>query len=1226
MDYGFLPGKTNHDCGTNKGLGVPYQLARLIIIFIRAFVKTNHISLKENILKWAFLLVAFSVVINSSAQLPHYPLSRVTEQEGLRTSDLLNIAIDSSDIMWLATQAHVQQFDGRQKLHFPFDETVIKVYVDKKNRKWVITRNHVYRIAANKKSLVKVFTDSSRTSLVETIFEPGDGNLYMIRGNTSLQYDSLKDAFISKSLWKFTVSGAVRYFTQTNQYQILAIVDSVIIADLSGNRIASWLLRGKLGVADAGNGMLFIPCSDFKTRIMRISDGSVSIIKVPEPKKGNPGVDFILLHAVQFEPDKLLLSTNKGLFLWDRQLRQFSIPSFYFNGEPLRNPSLSRYLYKSADGTVYICHADGIFSCNPGQNGIQYLKNIIDNGSGITESDVRSFTEDEKGLVWMATTQGMASVDFTTGDKKIFPPFTGNNPIEYPSYRMLLNDGDYLWIGTAGNGVWALHKPSGRYVRPLPDVGVQDKKELQAIFETTYTWKLVKLQNGKLLVAGGGRSFLLDPDKMTYTRIEKAWAGQSARSAIQDSAGNTWFGSSRGLWWLDPYLNPIGYLKDSFPDERVAALCEWRRNHILAGTKGLYEIVVNNGKAFAFKRIEAIPQERFVYCMVQDKKGMVWLGTDDGIYHYDPYNKKATRFGQEDFIQPQAFNSNGAFVTSGGLILMGGRAGLNYFLPEKINKRNTLLLPFILSFRFGANDSAWTQPAGFRIPYSIREIDFSISAPQYRNPFGIRYRYRLPAKDTNWIDNGNNNRVRIHNLAPGNYTLQVAAAEEGYTWYSSNQMLSFSIAKPWWQTIGFRLSAIALIVAIVLAILKMRRRKREAAEIQKMLQYFALSGNGSGKTIDILWDIARNCIARLGFEDCVIYLLNTDRNVLVQKAAYGEKSPREFEIVDPIEIKMGDGITGYAALHAVSVRVGDTTKDARYITDDEKRLSELAVPILYEGRVIGVIDSEHRNRHFFTQTHQQTLEQIAALCSTKIANGLSREAMLEAEQKLELLHNRFTEAQFTNLRLQMNPHFLFNTLTSIQYLVVSGQTSNATRYLNIFSTFLRDLLQYADLNIVPLAEELRILKNYIALESLTMDESFNYSIEADETIDKEDVLIPFMILQPFVENAIQHGLVHLTGEKKFSIELRNIEDSFLRCLIEDNGIGRQKAKAIQDAKLVAGRYQSKGIDIVRQRLDLLYQRTGKKGSIIYEDLYTNEGNPCGTKVVLEIPYYQNVEL
>lgn len=1003
-------------------------------------------------------MVSLSGGLNAAGQLPHYPLSRVTEQEGLRTSDLLNIAIDSSGIMWLATQAHVQQFDGRQKQHFPFDETVIKVYVDQKNKKWVITRNHVYRIAANKKSLIKVFTDSSRTSLVETLFEPGDGNLYMMRGNTSLEYDSLKDSFIPKGLWKFTVSGAVRYFTQTSQYQVLAIVDSVIVADLSGNRIASWPLKGKLGVADAGNGMLFIPCADFKTRLMRISDGSVSIVKVPEQKTGSPYVDFILLHAIQFEPNKLLLSTNKGLFLWDSKLQQFSIPSFYFNGETLRNPSLSRYLYKSADGTVYICHADGIFSCNPGQNGIQYLKNIIDNGSGITESDVRSFTEDEKGLIWMATTQGMASIDFTTGDKKIFRPFTGNNPIEYPSYRMLLNDGNYLWIGTAGNGVWALHKPSGRYVRPLPDAGIQDKKELRAIFETTYTWKLVKLQSGKLLMAGGGRSFLLDPEKMTYTRIEKAWAGQSARSAIQDSAGNTWFGSARGLWWLDQHLNPIAYLKDSFPDQRIAALCEWRRNHLLAGTKGLYEIVVNNGKSVAFKRIEAIPQERFVYCMVQDKTGMVWLGTDDGIYHYDPHNKKATRFGQEDFVQPQAFNSNGAFVTSGGLILMGGRAGLNYFLPGKIHKRNTLLLPFILSFRFGANDSAWTQPAGFRIPFSIREIDFSISAPQYRNPFGIRYRYRLHAKDTNWIDNGNNNRVRIHNLAPGDYTLQVAAAEEGDSWYISNQMLSFSIAKPWWQTTGFRLLVFSAILAIVFGIIHFRKRKRQQVEFQNMLK------------------------------------------------------------------------------------------------------------------------------------------------------------------------NRFIEAQFTNLRLQMNPHFLFNTLTSIQYLVVSGQTSNATRYLNIFSTFLRDLLQYADLNIVPLADELRILKNYIALESLTMDESFNYSIEADETIDKEDVLIPFMILQPFVENAIQHGLVHLTGEKIFSIELRNIEDSFLRCMIEDNGIGRQKAKAIRNAKLFAARYQSKGIDIVRQRLDLLYQRTGKKGSIIYEDLYTNEGNPCGTRVILEIPYYQNVEL
>jgi LytS/YehU family sensor histidine kinase len=133
-------------------------------------------------------------------------------------------------------------------------------------------------------------------------------------------------------------------------------------------------------------------------------------------------------------------------------------------------------------------------------------------------------------------------------------------------------------------------------------------------------------------------------------------------------------------------------------------------------------------------------------------------------------------------------------------------------------------------------------------------------------------------------------------------------------------------------------------------------------------------------------------------------------------------------------------------------------------------------------------------------------------------------------------------------------------------------------------------------------------------------------INTDDSVDQEEIMIPFMILQPFVENAIQHGLVHLAGEKKFSVLLENIDDTFLRCTIEDNGIGRQKANAIRDAKLIAGRYQSKGIDIVRQRLDLLHQRTGKKGDILYEDLYNVQGDPCGTRVILYIPYYQNQEL
>src|SRR6185503_3435649 len=109
-------------------------------------------------------------------------------------------------------------------------------------------------------------------------------------------------------------------------------------------------------------------------------------------------------------------------------------------------------------------------------------------------------------------------------------------------------------------------------------------------------------------------------------------------------------------------------------------------------------------------------------------------------------------------------------------------------------------------------------------------------------------------------------------------------------------------------------------------------------------------------------------------------------------------------------------------------------------------------------------------------------------------------------------------AKLMNLRLQMNPHFLFNSLSSIQHLIVSQQTTKAYKYLTLFSNFLRSLLNFADKNFVPLDDELKILKMYVELESLRFDESFSYEITVDESLTNDEVLLPSLMVQPFAEN------------------------------------------------------------------------------------------------------------
>jgi signal transduction histidine kinase/DNA-binding response OmpR family regulator len=180
-------------------------------------------------------------------------------------------------------------------------------------------------------------------------------------------------------------------------------------------------------------------------------------------------------------------------------------------------------------------------------------------------------------------------------------------------------------------------------------------------------------------------------------------------------------------------------------------------------------------------------------------------------------------------------------------------------------------------------------------------------------------------------------------------------------------------------------------------------------EIEKTINYFSTSLYGKNSEDEIFWDIAKNCIASLGFQDCVVYAIDDEKKRLIQKAAYGPKNPTAYEIANAIEIPIGKGIVGTVALTGVAEIIQDTTKDRRYITDDEPRFSEITVPIIYQGTVIGVIDCEHKEKNFFTQSHLNILNVIASFCSNKIIKARAEEekveatiAKLEAEKIVEL--------------------------------------------------------------------------------------------------------------------------------------------------------------------------------------------------------------------------------
>lgn len=187
--------------------------------------------------------------------------------------------------------------------------------------------------------------------------------------------------------------------------------------------------------------------------------------------------------------------------------------------------------------------------------------------------------------------------------------------------------------------------------------------------------------------------------------------------------------------------------------------------------------------------------------------------------------------------------------------------------------------------------------------------------------------------------------------------------------------------------------------------------KQQDLEVEQAVNQFSQTLFLQNSVEDVLWDLAKNCIAKLGFEDCVIYLVDRERKELVQKAAYGPKNPIDLDILNPITIPLGQGIVGSVAQTGESEIVSDTSQDARYIIDDAMRLSEIAVPIVSGKTVLGVIDSEHRNRNFFNNKHLRILQTIASL----VANRIDR---IREQHERERLQSELIDQMKQNEELQ----------------------------------------------------------------------------------------------------------------------------------------------------------------------------------------------------------------
>ena len=214
------------------------------------------------------------------------------------------------------------------------------------------------------------------------------------------------------------------------------------------------------------------------------------------------------------------------------------------------------------------------------------------------------------------------------------------------------------------------------------------------------------------------------------------------------------------------------------------------------------------------------------------------------------------------------------------------------------------------------------------------------------------------------------------------------------------------------------------------------------------------------------------------------------------------------------------------------------------------------------------------------------------------------------------LEQNLSKSVLTSIKAQMNPHFFYNALNTIQAYIFTNDADNASKYLSKFSKLTRKILEMSEADLVKLSEEIDTLKLYLELEQSRFEDDFTFHIYVDDSVDLEMTRLPPMLVQPYVENAIKHGLLHKQGNKTVEIRFEK-RDAYIYISIEDNGIGRQMSNELNTIK--KNKHKSFATDANAKRIDVLNKSTANQVSFEIIDKMDENNLPTGTCVLLKIP-------
>lgn len=969
-------------------------------------------------------------------------------------------------------------------------------------------------------------------------------------------------------------------------------------------------------IAQDASGFMWFGTQDGLNRY----DGKEFRVYLPQSGRGQH-LPSNLISSLFFDQTKNLLwvGTSRGICIYDpRKDSIVNIASQYPFAGGLEDISVKKIIAFTENEYWIVTFSNGLICINTLLKKVNHYFNDPAN-----EKKVSAIALHQKKLV-VALLQQLYELVPEQVSYRPVPLLTSN---VFPEIKEMYSLDSLFWIGTLNKGFITIN-------RLFTSSPIIRESESHAGGINAF----VSDQSGNLWMGTRGKGVLLyrfSNNEIRYTANEKYNSRSLGKNFVlclyRDRQGLIWAGlSGGGVAKFDPLRHQFYTISNepdnihSLPDNMVFCIHPSSNGNYYIGTqnKGLAEWNPASGSFLPFSGSSKFGSvNNTIYGMTEDKQGNIWIAGWGGLMQLNSKTKQL-RYNNESPILTSKKLYAVHKLSAADSLLVAGENGLAFFsLQDRkwkpcydTGNSNNLIGRYIFEDSTGI---IWICTVGEGlVKFDYRKNDLQVIASIKKYSFNIRHLYQK--KERLWLatDNGIviynylTNQVEKHvDLSAMNQSrvcYAIAEDNNGFIWTSTNTGL-YKIDSGTFQTVHYDIdNGLSFLEFNTACILKEKDGSLLFGGVGGITRFNPLllkqNSFSPSPVITALYVNDTAWKAGASISGSKEIFLSHRQNFLtfyfaVTNFSNQNKNSFTYRMKGLSEEWISNGNRNFVSYTAL--QPGNYVFQLKSANSDGKWSN-------------GIIELTINIQPPWWQTWW--FRSIALLVTVGIITLLIRRR-IQNIRKEAALRQKIAETEMTSLRNQMNPHFIFNSLNSINSFIVENKTHLASDYLTKFSRLMRLILDNSKNESITLEKELETLKLYLLMERLRFQNKFDYHVSVDTAIDEQQVKVPPMIIQPYAENAIWHGLMHQPTSGILNIIIKKISEG-IRIIIEDNGIGREKAAELKSKN--NNTRNSHGMQITGERIEQL----NKKNTIEIHDLKNADKTAVGTKVTINLynPY------